>query len=118
MKSLLCAVCLLWIIMYVVAIYFTQVSVEYRLEPDPDPILAESLEGFFGSIWTSQYFLFQSMSGGISWGEVAQPLVSLHWSFSFVFSLFICFTTFAVLNIVTAVFCENAMACAQSDRDV
>ncbi|CAJ1337572.1 unnamed protein product [Effrenium voratum] len=60
--------------------------------------------------------LFMSIAGGVSWVEVLAPLkfISSAWTVCFLF--YIAFTYFAVLNVVTAVFCQSAIEAAQSDQ--
>merc|ERR1719471_566520 len=64
------------------------------------------------------YTHFKSIVGGISWHEPALELVRLGWFYVTLFNVFIAFAVFAVLNVVTAVFCQSAIASAQSDRDL
>merc|ERR550537_660010 len=57
------------------------------------------------------------MSGGINWSEVAEPLMEVHGYLIGVFLMYISFVVFAVMNVVTGVFCENAIATAQMDQE-
>merc|ERR1712032_540058 len=61
---------------------------------------------------------FQAVSGGVSWRDVAAPLLEIHWSYAIWVSAFVSFVIFAVLNIVTGVFVGSAMQSAQEDQDV
>jgi len=56
----------------------------------------------------------------VSWQEVVQPLSSLEPAELFVpmFLSFIAFTYFAVLNVVTGVFCQTAIESATQDHDM
>lgn len=117
MRSLVWAICLLTSINYVAAIFFTQAVSDYRFAGQQDTELASELEQYFAHLYQAMYYLFLSTSGGISWGEIAAPLIELHWSYGIVMCLLISFTMFAVLNIVTAVFVEHGMQTAQMDRD-
>eukprot|EP00746_Dinoflagellata_sp_MGD_P045448 gnl/MRDRNA2_/MRDRNA2_211336_c0_seq1.p1 gnl/MRDRNA2_/MRDRNA2_211336_c0~~gnl/MRDRNA2_/MRDRNA2_211336_c0_seq1.p1 ORF type:complete len:487 (+),score=72.37 gnl/MRDRNA2_/MRDRNA2_211336_c0_seq1:187-1461(+) len=116
-KSLVWVIGLLFIILYIVAMYLTQVVTDYRMASDSDPNLAAKLESVFGSLFEGMYYLFQTMTGGVSWGEVSNPLTELHWAYGVFFCLFTSFTLFAVLNIVTGVFVEGAIGKAQSEKD-
>ncbi|CAE7268764.1 para, partial [Symbiodinium sp. KB8] len=64
----------------------------------------------------SMLTLFMSITGGVSWVEVLRPLqaISIFWSYCFLF--FVSFTYFAVLNVLTAVFCQTAIESAQNDQ--
>merc|ERR1712007_308171 len=61
--------------------------------------------------------LFMCISGGINWNEVIKPLseVSVVWSCFFL--LYLSFTLFCVLNVVTGVFCQAAMQSTAEDKD-
>merc|ERR1711920_828860 len=54
---------------------------------------------------------------GIDWGEVFVQLQDVHWFYGIFWVLYIIFATFAVLNVMTAQFCQNAMESAKADDD-
>merc|ERR1711976_757602 len=122
LKSLLWAIVLLTLVNYVFAIYMTESVTEYRRKGTGRGELTERQEEFFtlyfGSLFTTMYTLFQCITGGANWGYVLDPLVAAHWSYAALMSLFVAFTSLAVLNIVTAVFVESAMQSAQQDADL
>eukprot|EP00929_Paragymnodinium_shiwhaense_P047620 TRINITY_DN24145_c0_g2_i3.p1 TRINITY_DN24145_c0_g2~~TRINITY_DN24145_c0_g2_i3.p1 ORF type:complete len:273 (+),score=47.74 TRINITY_DN24145_c0_g2_i3:215-1033(+) len=62
--------------------------------------------------------LFISISGGISWKEVVEPLEEVWYPLIFLFSFYITFTIFAMLNVITGVFCESAIASARTDAEM
>lgn len=70
----------------------------------------------FASLGDSYLSLFMSIAGGVSWEELMAPIkqISIAWVLLFLF--YISFTCFAVLNVVTAVFCQSAMEGAQNDH--
>lgn len=117
MKSLVWAISLLFVLLLIVAMYLTQMVTDYRTGSDSDANLVADLEKIFGSLFGGMYYLFLSMTGGISWGEVSGPLIRLHWGYGIFFCLFTSFILFAVLNIVTGVFVEGAIGKAQSEKD-
>ncbi|CAE7401709.1 CACNA1I [Symbiodinium pilosum] len=57
-----------------------------------------------------------SIAGGVSWEQVLVPLkaIALPWVLLFLFYMF--FTYFAVLNVITGVFCQTAIDSAQNDH--
>ncbi|CAE7763345.1 ANK1 [Symbiodinium pilosum] len=59
-----------------------------------------------------------SIAGGVSWEGVLLPLrhISEAWIWTTCFIIYISFTYFAVLNVVTAVFCNSAIESAQNDH--
>merc|ERR1712032_81466 len=82
----------------------------------PQEDLHKLLE-YFGTLDCSILALFEAMSGGISWGELVVVLRPLPLLYTMIFLFFICVSIFAVVNIVTGVFVENAMHSAQKDKD-
>jgi len=110
------ALCLLLMLTCMFGMHVSQVVTEYRVgNPDED---TELLMDFYGSLHESIYTLFQAVSGGVSWRDVAAPLLQIHWSYAIWVSAFVSFVIFAVLNIVTGVFVGSAMQSAQEDQDV
>eukprot|EP00434_Breviolum_minutum_P017144 symbB.v1.2.015132.t1/scaffold1108.1/size137334/3 len=71
---------------------------------------------YFGSLFESMLSLFMAIAGGVSWEEVIRPLqeISIIWVLAFLF--YMAFTYFAVLNVVTGVFCQSAIESAQNDH--
>ena len=107
LKSLLWALILLILIIYVFAVLFAQAVASYLADGSVSDLEEQTLVRYYGSLWTTMLHLFMSISGGISWVELISPLekISIAWVFLFLF--FISFTYFAVLNVVTAVFCRG-----------
>jgi len=109
LKSLMWALVLLCFIMYVVAIVLTFGAAE---EAKND----EVLERHWSTLFKSMYTLWMSVTGGISWIEVSEPLGQAGDVYRFAFNGFIGFVQIAVLNVVTGVFCENAIQSASRDE--
>ena len=61
---------------------------------------------------------FMAISGGIKWQLVYVPLNELDPIMGFIFILYISFTYFALLNILTGVFCNSAMEALSRDPDI
>uniref|UniRef100_A0A7S0FYH4 EF-hand domain-containing protein n=1 Tax=Pyrodinium bahamense TaxID=73915 RepID=A0A7S0FYH4_9DINO len=101
--------------MYVFAIIFTQSAVDYMADTEEwDP----ALDGFWGGLEASMLTLFKSISGGLSWHEVLSPLADISRGLVWLFCGYIFFTYFAVLNVVTGVFCNSAIENAANDPEV
>merc|ERR1712241_360577 len=60
--------------------------------------------------------LFMSISGGVSWIELLEPLSCVGPLSATLFVCFLAFVQIAVLNVVTGVFCENAIKSASVDE--
>eukprot|EP00929_Paragymnodinium_shiwhaense_P028011 TRINITY_DN16315_c0_g1_i3.p1 TRINITY_DN16315_c0_g1~~TRINITY_DN16315_c0_g1_i3.p1 ORF type:complete len:592 (-),score=102.36 TRINITY_DN16315_c0_g1_i3:47-1822(-) len=119
---------LMAIITYCFAICLTQATVDHMIEvlgvaadweeavsAGPD-YMARMLKDF-GSVPRSMYTLLKCVSGGVSWGDPGDLIVELGPGLMCTFLIFICFTIFAMLNVVTGFFCEDAAASAARDRD-
>eukprot|EP00439_Symbiodinium_sp_Y106_P012854 s1224_g1.t2 len=120
LKSLFWALMLLIVIVYVFGVLFTQAVNDFLLDNAATMPLTKSDEelarNYFGSLQDAMLSLFMSIAGGVSWEAVIRPLraVSEFWGALFVF--YISFTLFAVLNVVTGVFCQSAIESAQNDH--
>jgi hypothetical protein len=109
---------LLTLIIYVFGIFFMQ-SVTDAFRDDPDSVTLSDrlfLRSHFGALHDAAYALFLSMSGGLDWNELANPLGTIHWSYKVVFCFFIFFTVFAMLNIITGIFVDTAVNSARTDK--
>merc|ERR1712032_945954 len=116
--SLFWSIVCLAIIIFSFALFFMH-SVTYHLfENRVDGVEETKLVDMFGSLALSCYSLFQAISGGISWHEVADPLTDVHWTNGLVFTFFVFFTLFAMLNIITGIFVENSISCARNSLGV
>jgi len=73
---------------------------------------------WWGTLDRSMLTLFESITGGLSWDEAVRPLHH-HVSpvMAYVFCAYIAFCLFAVLNVVTGVFVNQASVQAQEDKD-
>lgn len=105
LKSLIWALVLMTLIVYVFGILFVQAVDDHR----KDPMSAMSQEekdaadNYFGNLWLSMLSLFMSITGGVSWEQLLVPLHAVSPFWVFVFLFYVSFTIFAVLNVVTGV---------------
>jgi len=121
MLSLLWVILILSVVFYIFGITFTSACLDYvfTMEQKPSP---ENLEfvRHFGSISRSYVSLFMAMSGGNDWSlyydAIDQSVVPMQ--YTVLFMLYVAFAVFAVVNIVTGVFVDNAMSSSAQDKDV
>jgi hypothetical protein len=111
-KPLLCASMLLLMFMYVFAIGVCFIVAEERRDvlsgrKRPGEGFDFLREHYWG-VWPTTYTLFLSISGGIDWMDAAAPLIEVSPAMQPAFCMYIVFTLFCVLNIITGVFVENA----------
>mmetsp|Transcript_13108 Transcript_13108/g.31267 ORF Transcript_13108/g.31267 Transcript_13108/m.31267 type:complete len:532 (-) Transcript_13108:301-1896(-) len=116
LKALIWAMLLLALINYVFSIIFTDVvgnfSVDFPHEDD------ETLQNYFGTLQYSSLTLFMSISGGLSWFDAVQPLQKISWLWVYVFCCYVAFCLFALLNVMTGVFCHSAIKGAERDAEL
>jgi len=127
LKSLAWALVLLLIIFYIFSAVLTIGVTEYRIkmyESSSTSALSsfgkkslEDADKYWGTLFRSHYTLFATLTGGTSWGEPIEILWTVGSSYGIVFMIYIAFSFFAVLNVVTGVFCNSAIASAQKDQD-
>lgn len=119
LKSLIWAMILLGLIVYVFSVLFAQAVGDVLMF---DNNLSEEMElasrRYFGTLEDTMLSLFMSIAGGVSWEEVVRPLKAISTAWVFVFLFYIAFTYFAVLNVVTGVFCQSAIDSAQNDQSM
>merc|ERR1712039_595881 len=106
-----------FLIIYVFAILLTQAVTEHAVENGND--LDEVTKAYYGTLSRSICTLFMAVSEGKSWGQmVFGPLSQIGHVWVALFLIYIAFVYFAVLNVVTGVFCQNALESAQQDLDM
>ncbi|CAE7345352.1 Sodium channel protein 60E [Symbiodinium microadriaticum] len=114
LKSLLWSLVLLLMVMYVFAILFTDTVIGHVKEVGQEG--QTELLTYFGSLHLSMHTLFRSVTGGLDWGEMADHLIEIDWVWGYFFTGFVAFSYFAVLNVMTAVFCQRAIESAEQDE--
>ncbi|CAK0808200.1 unnamed protein product [Prorocentrum cordatum] len=116
-KSVFWALMLLFMIIFSFGVILTQAVSEHteggtRVDDD-------DLVSYYRDLLRSMLSLMMVVSGGISWHELAAPLQgtgNIGWLILFL--VYITFVYFFVLNVVTGVFCQNAIEGAQQDLDL
>lgn len=118
MRSLFWTIVLLALIIYILSVYITQLVNEADLD-NPGDADQKDLRVNFGTLDRSAYVLFQSITGGVSWGG-AVDLLNDHIStwVGLLFCMYIAFSLFAMMNVVTGVFVESALQNAKKDKDI
>jgi Ca2+-binding EF-hand superfamily protein len=76
------------------------------------------LRRHFDSLGQTILSLWQSLSGGIDWSEVADPLTSeVGFLLGLGFAAFIAFSLLALMNVVTGVFVQTALHSAEQEEE-
>lgn len=113
------ALVLLFILVYVMAIYVAQSLSEL----DRSTLITMSTEALgdeeaLTSVWMIIFVLFQCMSGGMDWGGFANPLVKeTGWISAIAFTFFISFTVFVIMNVVTGVFVDASTNSLREEKE-
>merc|ERR1719478_255077 len=101
--------------------FVTEAVREHGPEGPEDEEIRENLEGMvmrFGSVSTGMISLYQAISGGKDWDDFADPLAKgVSPLLLYMFCLYTAFFYFAVLNVVTGMFCTEAISVSAEDRD-
>merc|ERR1739847_255721 len=93
-----------------------QFVVDHLRSLDETELNSSALKRQWSSLMQSIYTLFLCISSGVDWKEVADPLMKIAPLLGFVFCLYMAFSVFCVLNIVTGVFVENAVTMTAMDE--
>jgi len=70
----------------------------------------------YGSVLSSMYSLFLSMTGGQDWGEAANLIAHAGPVYGVMVAFFVFINLFSVLNIVTGIFVDGAIELGKQDR--
>ncbi|CAK0843599.1 unnamed protein product [Prorocentrum cordatum] len=116
-KSVVWALMLLVMIVFAFAVILTQAVSEHT--EGGTRIDDGDLVKYYGDLFRSMLSLWMAVSGGISWHELTAPLKEMGTAaWMMLFLSYITFVYFFVLNVVTGVFCQNAIEGAQTDLDL
>eukprot|EP00434_Breviolum_minutum_P032179 symbB.v1.2.028460.t1/scaffold3020.1/size65267/3 len=78
----------------------------------------QDLTKFWASVGDSMLTLYLSITGGLSWEEALRPLQKVNPLAVISLLVYITITIFAVLNVVTGVFCNTAIESARAHKDI
>jgi hypothetical protein len=118
MMSLFWSLVMMAIIFYVFSLTFVHqaaMTIEDSGAAEDDKWL--DLKEAFGSVQAGMVSLYMSCTGGDDWAKYYKSLEPVGTWSRFLFLFFIAFTQIAIMNILTGIFLENAMKCAEPDKD-
>ncbi|CAE7869255.1 CATSPER1 [Symbiodinium microadriaticum] len=120
LRAMAWSVVLLGLIIFLFGLIFTDISSEYLTRDVTE--ISEEFEGFivnrFGGLERSMHTLFASVTGGLTWIEALDALSHISTVWGLLFEAYIAFCLFAVLNVMTGVFCQSAMESAEKDHEL
>lgn len=118
MRALIWTITLIWLIIYMFAVYFTQLVTEYKVTNAVEKggeagVLLE----LYGSLGRTMLCLYEAICAGRHWDSMLEPLLEFcnPW-LSVVFVIYITICLVGVMNMVTSVFVTSAMQNVEEDR--
>ncbi|OLP87411.1 putative voltage-dependent N-type calcium channel subunit alpha-1B [Symbiodinium microadriaticum] len=118
LRAMLWSGVLLILIMFLFSLVFTDVCTESVAALSETQLKTSYLYFRFGSLEDSMHTLFASITGGLTWSEVSDALAEVDGVWRLVFEAYIAFCLFAVLNVMTGVFCQSAIESAERDHEL
>ncbi|CAL1156181.1 unnamed protein product [Cladocopium goreaui] len=120
LRALAWSLVLLMLIVFVFGLIFTDITSEYLTQTDTvvDPITAGTLRTRFGGLELSMHTLYGSITGGFTWVEARDAFGEISFVWGILFEGYISFCLFAVLNVMTGVFCHSAIESADKDHEM
>lgn len=108
---------LLMLLIYILAIFYTQVVADHWVINSASVAEGEPLNVYFGATITSCHSLFKAITGGVDWEVLATPLIG-HISplLGWIFVVYVAFAMLVLLNLVTGVFVDGAIRLSKMDK--
>eukprot|EP00747_Dinoflagellata_sp_TGD_P196906 gnl/TRDRNA2_/TRDRNA2_67602_c1_seq1.p1 gnl/TRDRNA2_/TRDRNA2_67602_c1~~gnl/TRDRNA2_/TRDRNA2_67602_c1_seq1.p1 ORF type:complete len:290 (+),score=39.72 gnl/TRDRNA2_/TRDRNA2_67602_c1_seq1:2-871(+) len=109
-------------ILYLCGLICLQGVTGFMIYEPPDAILMETsdahqlLDTAFGSLYNTMVSLYSGVTGGTDWMELYEALAVIGDAYAYFFLFYTAFFIFAVFNVLTAIFVENAVILSQPDR--
>eukprot|EP00927_Polykrikos_kofoidii_P064729 TRINITY_DN6022_c0_g2_i2.p1 TRINITY_DN6022_c0_g2~~TRINITY_DN6022_c0_g2_i2.p1 ORF type:complete len:602 (+),score=76.68 TRINITY_DN6022_c0_g2_i2:123-1928(+) len=103
-------------VIYIFAVFFATAIFSHLPRTETSDRNSDLIE-WWGSLGKIALTLTQSVTGGSDWIEPFRALEGFP-GLQAVFVFFLCFSVFGVLNVVSGVFCSNAMEMASRDTDM
>lgn len=114
LRTLMWATLLLAILTFVCAIVFTD-AITTALQ-DPHSGLDRTV--FFGGLWSSMIILFWAVVGGTDCWPLTLELLSAGGGWCVLFVVYVAIGIMAVMNVMTAIFCQSAIDNAAKDTEL
>eukprot|EP00929_Paragymnodinium_shiwhaense_P035849 TRINITY_DN19306_c0_g2_i1.p1 TRINITY_DN19306_c0_g2~~TRINITY_DN19306_c0_g2_i1.p1 ORF type:complete len:636 (+),score=112.70 TRINITY_DN19306_c0_g2_i1:128-2035(+) len=113
LSSLGWSVVLLMAVIYIFSIILLQIIL--TVNPSDDH---EKFNYWFPGVFRTFLTLFECVVGGVSWDDVIEPLVEdIHPLMGVAFCIYVSISLFAMMNLLTGVFVDQAMRVVREDKD-
>eukprot|EP00438_Fugacium_kawagutii_P021884 Skav219749 [mRNA] locus=scaffold569:187274:191521:- [translate_table: standard] len=116
MSSLAWTLALLTLVIYSFGVVLTEIVAQHCGELAEG--CATDLTKHWASVRSGMLSLFMVISQGLNWEDLARPLFEVSAIAGVLLILYVIMTIFAILNVVTGVFCNTAIESAGADKDV
>eukprot|EP00930_Biecheleria_cincta_P002786 TRINITY_DN103784_c0_g1_i1.p1 TRINITY_DN103784_c0_g1~~TRINITY_DN103784_c0_g1_i1.p1 ORF type:complete len:629 (-),score=75.53 TRINITY_DN103784_c0_g1_i1:188-2074(-) len=117
LQTLFWTMVMLFLIIYALSIFLTTACASWlNVQQSADSKDVEFIRTSFGSIFRTWHTLVKVVLGGMDWGEATTALMEFDMLSGAMLLFYICFTTIAVLNVVTGVFMSRAMESAKANH--
>ena len=120
-KPLFWALVIFSMLTFLIGVYITDAVTSYKVNVDATADTSSEsslqLQAYYGSLDRSMLAIYETMTEGVHWSEIMNPLVECisPW-FIVLFVVYISFTLFVLLNVVTSVFVGSALSHAEEDQ--
>eukprot|EP00435_Cladocopium_sp_Y103_P062062 s1541_g23.t1 len=118
LKSLFWSFTLMALVIYIFGILFTDVLLDFRETAGSMGPELDQMKKYFGNLGSSSATLFRAISDGISWEIAADSLQPAGQFWVQLFHFYVAFCSFALLNVMTGVFCNSAIKAAENDTEL
>ena len=112
------AVFFLSFLMFIFAIIFMQGVAQYAADSNGDSETLADLKVFFYTLPMTLLTLLMSISGGLSWWDLARMLWDIGLTYVLFLTLYILIMLIVVLNIITGIFVTESIETASKDQDL
>jgi hypothetical protein len=83
----------------------------------PEQTEIEGIATLYETLPKTMMTLFFTVSGGLEWRVSAAPLVKMSLYYAVIWTAYVAFMVFGLLNVLTGIFVESAMSAVNNDRD-
>eukprot|EP00929_Paragymnodinium_shiwhaense_P001757 TRINITY_DN101990_c0_g1_i1.p1 TRINITY_DN101990_c0_g1~~TRINITY_DN101990_c0_g1_i1.p1 ORF type:complete len:654 (+),score=130.26 TRINITY_DN101990_c0_g1_i1:100-2061(+) len=117
LRSLFWGLLLIFGMIFVISIFILQTVTDQRVRNGEAILDDEATDRFFSSLGSLIVSLWASITGGVQWSHMMDPLMHVSPVTGLVFMLYIAFSILALMNVMTGIFVEQAMKTARADEE-
>eukprot|EP00929_Paragymnodinium_shiwhaense_P000503 TRINITY_DN100743_c0_g1_i1.p1 TRINITY_DN100743_c0_g1~~TRINITY_DN100743_c0_g1_i1.p1 ORF type:complete len:591 (-),score=55.99 TRINITY_DN100743_c0_g1_i1:139-1911(-) len=122
LKALVWVLALVLLVTYAIGVLLTSIVAECRKIQHAESFIQSKeankvLDKYYGSVGKTMLVLYEVMSSGRSWGDVADPIQQdISPYVVVIFIVYTAFVFFAMMNVVTSYFVENTIRAVEESR--